>query len=90
MQDSRAAPTSEAPCRPLRPLARRLDADQLDLIVDEGIENADRVGASADTGDHEPAAVLGSRACFGLVADHPLEVADQHRIGRRTDHEPMM
>ncbi len=69
-------------------LAGRLDADQLDLrVVDERGEDADRVGAAADAGDHprRQGALGGERLLARLVADHPLQVADQGREGRRAD-----
>src|ERR1035437_9836920 len=67
---------------------RRLDPDQLDvLVVEEGNEHADGVAATADTRHHrsgqaaEPVQACG--AC--LVADDPLQGAHQRRIGVRTD-----
>ena len=51
----RAPPTvSGAPWRPVSsPSPAGLDPDQLDVgVVDEGGEDADRVGAAADAGDH--------------------------------------
>ena len=72
----------------LEPLAGRLDADQLDLaVVHEGDEHADRVGAAAHAGDDPGREAAGALEHLGagLVADHPLEVADQRRVGRRAD-----
>ena len=80
---------SEAPWRSVStPLPRRLDADQLDLrVVDERREDADRVGAAADAGDHarRQRPLGGQRLLARLVADHPLQVADEGRIRRRAD-----
>ena len=84
----RAGPQRGAVAPALEPLARRLDPDQLDLGVgDEGREDADRVGAAADAGDHPRGQLaLGrQRLLARLVADHPLQVADQRREGRRAD-----
>ncbi|CRK52028.1 conserved hypothetical protein [Rhodococcus sp. RD6.2] len=59
-----------------------LESDQLHgRVVDEGVEDADRVGAAADArgdGVRQPA---GQRAhlCAGLEADDALEVADHRR-----------
>ena len=68
-------------------VARRLDADDRDRrIVEEGMEQADRVGAAADAGDER----VGQPA-LGLHASAPrvsspitrLEVAHHRRIGVR-------
>ena len=74
--------------RGLDPVAARLHADQLDLLVsDEGREYPHRVGAPADACDHArgqpPLPVKQLRA--GLVADHALQVSDHRGIGRRAD-----
>ena len=70
------------------PVARGLDADQLDLgVVDERHEDPDRVGAAADAGDHalgQPARLL-EHLRARLVADHALEVAHDRRERRRAD-----
>ena len=80
---------SEAPWRPVSiPSPRGLDADQLDVgVVEEGGEGADRVRAAADAGDHaaRQRALGVERLLAGLVADHPLQVADERRVGRRAD-----
>ena len=80
---------SEAPWRPLaEPFAGGLDADQRHpLVGDERGEDADRVGAAADAGDHPRGqrALGGERLLPRLFADHPLQVADQRRVGRRAD-----
>ena len=53
-----SAAVSGAPWRPVSRPRRRLDADQLDLgVVEEAGEDADRVRAAADAGDH----AVGSR-----------------------------
>ena len=54
MQDA-GAPGAQrgAVAAAVEPLPRGLDADQLDLgVVEERGEDADRVGAAADAGDH--------------------------------------
>ena len=72
----------------VQPLPRGLDADQLDAgVVDEGDEAADRVRAAADAGDHpvgQPSR-RGEDLLAGLVADHPLQVADERRVRGRAD-----
>ena len=60
------------------------DADQLDLaILDEGVEDADRVGAAADAGDdgvrQRADRVQHLRA--RLPPDDRLEIAHDHRVG---------
>ena len=70
----------------VEPVARRLDAEDLDAaIVEERMEQAHGVGAAADAGDQRI-----RQAAFGLlhllarlVADHRLEVAHHRRIGMR-------
>ncbi len=90
VQDAAAAAERErgAVAAGLDPVARGLHADQLDLLVaHERDEDADRVRAAADAGDHargqpaEPLEDLGAR----LVADHALEVAHQRRERRGPD-----
>ena len=74
------------------PLSRRLDPDQLDLgVVEERREDPDRVGASADAGDHplRQGALGGQRLLAGLFADHPLKVADQRQERGRPAAEPI-
>src|SRR3546814_14036538 len=61
-------------------------ADDLDLgIVEEGMEQANRVRAAADGGDqHVGKAPLGFQYLFArFVADHRLEIADELGIGVR-------
>ena len=57
------------------------------LVVEERGEDADRVRAAADAGDHArgqpPLALEHLRA--RLVADHALQVAHERRVGRRPD-----
>ena len=80
--------TSEAPWQPVEPLAAGLDPDQLHLrVVDEGVEGPDRVRAAADAGDHpgRERALGCQRLLARLVADHPLEVANEGRVRRRAD-----
>ena len=72
----------------LERLAAGLDADERDaLVADEGREDPDRVRAAADAGDdavgQAPLALEDLRA--RLVADHPLQVAHERRVGRRAD-----
>ena len=72
----------------LERLAAGLDADERDaLVAHEGREDADRVGAAADAGDdavgQATLALEDLRA--RLVADHPLQVAHERRVGRRAD-----
>ena len=68
--------------------ACRLDADEPHVgVVEEAGEDADRVRAAADAGDDrvgEPA--LGREHLLArLVADHPLQLADELGIGRGAD-----
>ena len=75
--------------RPLSsPSPAGLDPDQLDRrVVEEGDEGPDRVRAAADAGDHprRQRALGGQRLLARLVADHPLQVADEGRVRRRPD-----
>ena len=68
--------------------AAGLDADQAHVaIVDERVEDADRVAAAADAGDHRV------RQSAGLLedlpsrfpADHRLKLADHQRIRMRAE-----
>ena len=72
----------------LEPVARGLDPDQLHLgVVEEGGEDADRVGAAADAGDdgaRQPAEAL-EHLLPRLAADHRLEVAHHPGIGIGAD-----
>src|SRR5258708_18325936 len=74
-----------------KPLAGGLDSDELDVLVrDERVEDAHRVRAAADAGDHRrrkstrPLQHL--RPCFD--AYDRLEVPHHSRIRRWTDHGP--
>ena len=63
-----------------------LDADEADaVVVEERMEDAHRVRAAADAGDHRigQAAFLLDALALGFLADHGLEVAHQLRIGMR-------
>src|SRR3546814_8854686 len=52
VEDAGAAAGEAGGVAPVEPFARGLDADDLDpRIVEEGMEQADRVGAAADRGD---------------------------------------
>src|SRR6185436_10699111 len=86
VQDAGAAGAERGavPAR-LDPLPRRLDADQLDVVLEERGEDPDRVGAAADAGDHPRGqrALGGERLLARLVADHPLQIADEGRVWRR-------
>ena len=67
-------------------VARRLDADHAHLgLVEERMEQADRVGAAADAGDQRvrQAPLLGRDLRAHLVADHALEVAHHRRVRMR-------
>ena len=70
------------PARLAVAVAAGLAADQPHAGVgDERVEDADRVGAAADAGDHrvrQPAGQV-EHLLAGLDADDPLEVADHHR-----------
>src|SRR5262245_35875554 len=71
----------------LEALPAGLDSDQLDRVIEEGVEAADRVGAAANAGDHP----LGQRALglerlgAGLRADHALKVPHERRVRSRSD-----
>ena len=72
-------------------LAAGLDADQPHLrVVDERIEDADRVAAAADARDHRvrqaPGLLEDLRA--RLAADHRLELAHHQRIRMRAERRP--
>ncbi len=67
-------------------VAGGLDADDLHAgIVEEGVEQADGVGAAADAGHQRvgQAAFLLQDLFAHFVADHRLEVADHGRVGVR-------
>ncbi len=66
------------------PLAAGFDADHADGgVLEEGVEEADGVGAAADAGDEEvwEALFAFEDLAAGLVADHPLEVTDHDGVG---------
>ena len=72
----------------LDPEAAGLHADQPHaLVLDERMEQADRVAPAADTGQQcgrqSPFRLENLFACF--AADHALEVADHHRIRVRAE-----
>src|SRR6059036_1118643 len=71
----------------LEPFPARLDPDQLDVVVEEGAEGADRVAAAADAGNHAvgEAADLLDQLGASLVPDHALEVTYERWIWSRTD-----
>src|SRR5262249_12756743 len=66
----------------------RLHAAQIDLLVlQEAVEDADRVRAAADTGDHhigQPSGRIEDLRA-GLTADHALEIAHHGRVGVRAE-----
>ncbi len=72
--------------RHVEPVPARFDAVDRDLaVVEEGMEEADRVRAAADRGDErvgKPALRVHDLLAH-LVADHRLEVAHHRRIGMR-------
>src|SRR3546814_8012708 len=87
MKDARAPAREAGGVLLVEPFARRFDADDLDAgIVEEGVEQPDRVRSAADRGDqHVGQAALCFqylRAC--LVTDHRLEIADE--FGRSEEH----
>ena len=63
----------------------RLDADQLDRVVEECGEDADRVGAAADASLHDIREVAGhlQKLLARLDAHDTLEIADHEREGMR-------
>ena len=70
----------------LKAVAGSLDAKKRDgRFVEERVEQADRVGAAADTGEEtvgEPA-FEALHLLAGFIADDALEIADHRRIGMR-------
>ncbi len=67
-------------------LAGGFDADQADAVdIDVGIEDAHRVGATADAGDHRIRLAAGHFRHLdqAFLADDLLEIAHQHRVGVR-------
>jgi hypothetical protein len=84
-QDRRRVPTGR------HPLARSLGDREADRrLADESREQADGVRAAADAGErHVREAPLDlAELGGGLVADAPLEVADDRRVGMRAIAEP--
>src|SRR3954451_11993623 len=72
----------------LEPLARRLDADELDArVIDEAGEHADRVRPAADARDRAVRQLAHAleELRARLVADHALEIAHDRRVRRRPD-----
>ncbi|EGE58214.1 hypothetical protein RHECNPAF_334005 [Rhizobium etli CNPAF512] len=70
----------------LQALAAGFDANDLHRgIVEEGVEDADRIRAAADGSDNEIRQTAFGRQhlLFRLRADHRLEIADHLRIGMR-------
>ena len=70
------------------PLASRFHADQTHrLVVDERVEDPDRVAAATDArhDDVGKAADLIEHLAARLAADHGLELAHHQRIGMRTE-----
>ena len=62
--------------------AERLNADELDRVVEEAGEDADRVRTAAHTGFDDVGQVAGHLDdCSGLHADDLLEVADMSGNG---------
>ena len=83
MSESEPRPHPSAMFAGIDAVAARLDADELDGIVDERMEGADGVGAATDAGDdgiREPA-VLRRELRLRLDADDALELA--HHQGER-------
>src|SRR6185437_9028548 len=69
-------------------LATGLHADQLDLgVIQEGGEDAKRIGTTADTGHDAPGQAFLALEDLSarLVSDHTLQVAHQGRVGRGAD-----
>ena len=58
------------------------------FVIEEGVEQADGVGATADAGDQavRQATFLGEHLVTGFLADHGLEVADHRRVRVRAGH----
>ena len=79
-------PARLAACSLVEAVARRLDAEHRHVgVVEERVEQPDRVGAAADRGDQQVGQAAGAREHLlaRLAADHALEVADQLGIGVR-------
>ena len=68
--------------------AGRLGTDEPGRGVDEPGEDAGRVGAAADAGDDDVGVAAGQRPALlaGLVADHPVQLADHPRVRVRAHH----
>ena len=72
-------------------LAARLDADQADRgVVDEAVEDPERVAAAADARHDRIRGATGQVAVLGprLAPDHGLELPHHQRIGMRPEHGP--
>ena len=71
-----------------QPVAAGVAADQPDLLVAEGVERPDRVGATAHARDHRVRQPTdpGADLCSGLDADHPLKIAYHDRERVRAHH----
>ena len=92
--ESAGRSSGECGCVPagFDPVASRLVTDQAyTRVVDERVEDTDRVGSATHTGDDrlgQPARLI-QHLCAGLESDHPLEVTHHHRerVGtcRRTE-----
>ncbi len=70
----------------VNPLTGSLDPDQLDRgVVHERHEHTDRVGPTADAGDHalRQAAGLLKDLSARLIADHALQLTHDQRIRSR-------
>ena len=89
MEDARRAAGQRRGVAPGRhALPRRLDTDEPHAwLADEPAEETDGVRAAADAGDGQvgQAPLDGVELGGGIVADAPLEVAHETRIGMRAD-----
>ena len=86
MQHARPAAGDRRRMQLRQPVARGLDAENLDAgIVEERMKQSHRVGAAADAGDQRirQAAFGFLHLRAGLGADHRLEIAHHRRIGMR-------
>src|SRR5262247_3484486 len=84
LQDARAAAGEACRMTPAGDfLTARFDADETHArIVDETVEDSNRVAAAADAGDYDigQAAGLLEHLTAGFAADHRLELAHHQRI----------
>ena len=86
MEDAGASAREAGGMFAFEAFARGFDTDDLyALVIEEGMEEADRVRSAADGGDeHVGEAALGLEDLFARFgADHRLEVADELGIGVR-------